>query len=698
MKTDTLTALGTNDDKPSGSMLVELLDHIEGWEYKQNSQEIILSDAFHKLLKTNQVGKTLPAAAVTTLIHREDRRHVIRTFLAALKEKAVFRADFRLVVQSQVIYLRVVGETIINKQRSVRMIGVVQDVSNLLSVKQQLKEEQQQSKYIFDQLNSVIWMKSLQDRKINYISKGCNKLFGYQRDQFLENYSLWEKSVHPEDKQVVAAKQKLLSEGQPLSHQYRIITSDGQIKWVHDQTIPNKNADGTISYLFGMVTDISEEKAMEERLSYMVNHHPLTNLPNRNVLDKRLNKLIKEDNDPFALLYLDLDKFKVINDSLGHKFGDKVLQVVAGKLQTAAPDNGLAVCMEGNEFVLLLDKYTSKKDVFRFAEHIIQLIESTMDIEGYELHIKASIGISFYPDNGSDKEQLLHNAHRALFHVKKSNDYSYHSYSSSNGFSSFTSHFLEEEMRAAIAREEFELHYQPKVGTTGKLLGGEALIRWNHPKFGRVSPGEFIPFAEENHLINEIGDWVIQTVCRQLGEWRDKGFALYPISINISPMRFMKKGLVELIEKNLDTFQIPAELIVLEITESTLLKNEKVVIKTLEKLGKLGIKIAIDDFGTGYASLTYLKEFQADILKIDQSFIRNLGNNRQKDNAIVSSICHMGKALGMTVVAEGVEEQEQLELLAEFFCDEIQGYLFSKPLPAAGFEKVLGDGRLQSGK
>lgn len=557
----------------------------------------------------------------------------------------------------------------------------------------QLEIKEQDLRKLYENLNVGIWMKEYPSWEITYISKGAEEILQIPLDIFL-NEKLWEKMIHPEDKDIVFEKRKLVEAGQTVSHQYRINCGEGTEKWIYDQTVPSFDEDGNITSLFGLFADITEEIKMQQQLDHFATHDPLTTLPNQRSLYEKLDELCSSEQiNQFAVLHLDLDRFILINNSFGYDIGDLVLKKVVKKLKTMIPKDAFISRMGNNDFILVTNNYRSKQKVFQLAKKLMTEIEEPLEIHTHKIYITTSIGISFFPDDGHDKIELLRSAHAALYRAKGLDKSNYQLYSFSKDITSYKKYMLELDLREAIKNEEFELYYQPQIKPeTGDIQGAEALIRWHHKEWGLVSPDEFIPLAEENHLIKEIDKLVIKKVCTQLRNWINSGYTIQPISINISPARFMEKGLVELVKDQLAIHQIRAEFLIIEITESSPLKSEESVVNTINQLRQLGIKIAIDDFGTGYSSLQYLRDFPADIIKIDQLFIQSIQTDSIQDSAIIASIFHLAKGLGLKIVAEGVEEYEQLEFLKQNNCDQIQGYLFSKPVPNNTFRTMLKTG------
>lgn len=415
-------------------------------------------------------------------------------------------------------------------------------------------------------------------------------------------------------------------------------------------------------------------------------------MPNYYSLDKKIDKLILNET-PFSLLYIELDNFHWIHNFLGRELSSDVLKNIANRLIAICPQNSYLAKIDDDSFVIILCNYKNKEVVFHLGETIIKKIKNKINVDDYEIYVTVSMGISFYPDNGTKKRILLKNAHSALYHAKKLGKNNYQIYSSNRDISSHKKYLLEKDLRKAIENESFELYYQPQINPkTGKIQGAEALIRWHHEKWGTISPAEFIPLAEEKHLIHEISDWVIKKVCEQLKIWKDDDYPLFPIAINISPNRFMKPGLIQTIKTELTKQQIPAKYLELEVTENSLLQNTQIVSNHLTKLKEIGVNIVLDDFGTEYSSYHYLQTFDIDKIKIDRTFIQNLfkkDNLQRKSAAIVSSFIYLAKKLNIKIVAEGIEEYEQFKFLKQKECDLIQGYIYSKPAPAKKFKKLI---------
>jgi diguanylate cyclase (GGDEF)-like protein len=439
--------------------------------------------------------------------------------------------------------------------------------------------------------------------------------------------------------------------------------------------------------------DRADEKTRaDERIEYLASHDSLTNLPNREMFNGLLRRAIdaaKRYRRQFAVLFIDLDRFKVINDSLGHDAGDMLLVETGGRLRRALRSSDVVARLGGDEFVVILEEAAERHEVERIAGELLSVLSQPMQLSGHECHTTASIGIAMYPSDGSDMLTLTKNADMAMYLAKEDGK---------NGFRFFTKEIkaqsierltLESALRRALERDQFSLHYQPKVDmASGQITGVEALLRWNHPELGLVSPGQFIPLAEETGLIVPIGRWVLTEACAQNMAWQRRGLRPVTMAVNLSPRQFADAHLLHDVDEALLASGMSPVLLQLEVTESMVMRNVSRAIKVLDAIQNRGIRLAIDDFGTGYSSMSLMKQFPIDTIKIDRSFVRDLPNDSE-DQAIAQAIISMGKALGMTVIAEGVETVEQETFLRNHACDEMQGFLFSKPLPPRQMADLL---------
>ena len=427
--------------------------------------------------------------------------------------------------------------------------------------------------------------------------------------------------------------------------------------------------------------EIQERKYDREHIYWLAHYDPLTGLPNRSLLAERSQQAIAQaqcSNTPLAVLFLDLDHFKHINDSLGHKVGDSLLTHIAKRLSQTVREYDTVARLGGDEFVLLLPR-ANAAGAQRVAGKVAQAFNAPFQVGPHELTLGCSVGVALYPQDGRDFDALVQSADMAMYGAKRQGRNTYRFFTSQMQAQSMRALELENALRRALEREQLCLHYQPQVdANTGKILGVEALLRWQHPKLGAVSPAEFIPIAESSGLILPIGQWVMATAVQQLKAWRDKGLLHLTMSVNLSARQFHQPQLPDLVRQVLEQANIPAQVLELELTESAAMSEVMAVEQTVAELQKLGVRLSIDDFGTGYASLTQLKRLPTYKLKIDQSFVRDMDNG-DADKAMVNAIVRMAQAMGLRITAEGVETQEQLKFLQALGCDEAQGYYFSRP-------------------
>lgn len=442
---------------------------------------------------------------------------------------------------------------------------------------------------------------------------------------------------------------------------------------------------------FGQFRDITNRYQLQEEYNYLAYHDDLTNLPNRRYINKEIETVIHQIDDgqkrKMALLFLDLDRFKIINDNFGHSYGDELLHKVSKRLASCLGATDTLARMGGDEFIFLLTDFDSPEYVIKKAEEILELFHHPFVVNNKELHTTASIGVAIYPDAPLSMEKLLVYADNAMYQAKVQGKNRFVVHTSELSDEMIAESVLEMELRHAIEHNEFVLHYQPQIhNVSGKLIGFEALIRWQHPRLGLLAPGHFIKLAEENGLITQIGEWVVNEACLQNKKWQDAGMTPVKISVNLSTQQFLTRNLISFVEEVLERTGLDPKYLVVEITENMAMEYDYSIL-VLKQLKNLGVGISIDDFGTGYSSLNYLKNFPIDYIKIDKSFVSELMKS-ENDAIIVVAIITLAHNLHLDVIAEGVETEEQLDFLKSHDCDITQGFLFSKPLPAAEIENV----------
>ncbi len=471
---------------------------------------------------------------------------------------------------------------------------------------------------------------------------------------------------------------------------------DGGLFWFELSFSPVRDEAGGVTHFVGVLNDITERKRNESQLERQANYDELTGLANRNLFQDRLNQALiysRRHECGLAVLFIDLDHFKNINDSLGHDAGDALLIQVASRLTRSVREGDTVARQGGDEFVLLLAEIRAEDDASEITQKLLKAMSAPFDIGGRELHVTCSIGIASYPKDGEDRQTLLKNADAAMYRAKEMGRNNAQFYAAEMNVKAMERLLLESSLHHALERNEFLLHYQPQVDLrSGEITGMEVLVRWQHPELGLVYPDRFIPVAEDSGLIISLGEWVLRTACAQNKAWQRAGLKPISVAVNLSARQFRQPNLVEVVAGILGETGLDPVHLDLEVTEGLVMQNVEATIATLGRLKAMGVKLSIDDFGTGYSSLSYLKRFPIHTLKIDQSFVRDITTD-PSDAAIAKTIISMAHELGLMVIAEGVETEEQKSFLCLRHCDEMQGYLFSRPVPAAEFENLLREGR-----
>jgi diguanylate cyclase (GGDEF)-like protein/PAS domain S-box-containing protein len=533
-----------------------------------------------------------------------------------------------------------------------------------------------------------------QDDGFRYVNPAAASITGYSRDE-LRELNFWG-LVHPDFREAVRERGLARQHGESASSRYefKIERRDGEERWL-DSSASSVDFGGRPAVL-GIAFDVTERKRAEEQIKSLAYHDVLTGLPNRLLFNDRLNVAVAQahrQQQRLGILFLDLDRFKVINDSLGHSLGDRLLQAVAERLEAGVREGDTVARLGGDEFILLLPGIARADDIARVAEKILDSLRLPFRLEGRDLFVTASIGLSLYPEDGLDGETLIKNADIAMYRAKEQGRDNFQLYTHAMNERAVERLQLESSLRKALAHGELLLHYQPLLDlSTGRVHGVEALLRWEHPETGLVYPGEFMHLAEITSLILPIGVWTLRTACAQVKKWQEEGHPHLCVSVNLSARQFQQPEIVEHVKRALRETGLSARSLDLEITESHAMQNAEATIHTLSELKALGVRISIDDFGIGYSSLSYLKRLPIDTLKIDQSFVRDITSDPD-DAAIATAIIALAHTLKLRVVAEGVESQQQLEFLSTRQCDRMQGFLFSRPLAAADCGEFLARAR-----
>ena len=529
---------------------------------------------------------------------------------------------------------------------------------------------------------------------LEYASEGCIELTGYFPADLIDSRKLpFVHLVYPGDRdRVKNERREKLQRSDHLMIEYQIVCADASVKWVSEKAQPVRDEAGKIIALEGILDDITERKRSEERLSFLAQYDVLTGLPNRALFYDRLRQAIgraRRENEMIGLMFLDLDRFKQINDTLGHAAGDRVLKVVAERLKRFLREVDTIARLGGDEFTVVIEGVTAPEQLGAIAEKIRSAMAEPVDLDGREMSISSSIGITLYPRDAQDIEQLVKNADIAMYHAKRRGGRQQFQFYEP-GMAPPAAEYLELEakLRRAIEKQEFVLHYQPVVDmASGRVCGMEALVRWQSPQ-GLISPAKFIAVAEKSGLILDIGTWVLREACTQARKWQREGLPPLRLAVNLSPLQLRQQHLLAAVTEILRETGLAAQYLELEITENTVMERSPDSMTTLTRLEQLGVRLSVDDFGTGYSSLAYLKQFPVHVLKIDRSFVRDICTDND-DAAIVRAMIAMAKSLGLGIVAEGVETREQLDFLRAAGCNAYQGYYFSVPLPAGAFAELV---------
>ncbi len=576
-------------------------------------------------------------------------------------------------------------------------LGMLTDVTDRRRAEVGLRESEHRLNGILCSLEDVVWSVSATAHETLYLNPAAEKIYGRSITEFFDDPDLWIKVVHPDDQKRVQAATQALDKKKSRKLEYRIIRPDGRVRWIQDRYRVICDPMGQSIRIDGIATDITGRKRMEEKLLHDAYHDALTDLPNRVLFVNRLKQAIgrakRRSNYLFAVLFLDLDRFKVINDSLGHLVGDQLLIAIAQRLPGCLVSENTIARLGGDEFAILLDPIKDPNDAATVAEQIYQALKLPFNLNGYEIFTTVSIGITLSATGYGQPEEVLRDADVALHYAKEQGKARFALFDSAMRDQAMALLQLEMALRRAIERQELRVYYQPIVLlTTGKIIGFEALVRWLHPKQGLISPAQFIPVAEETGLIVPIGLWVLNESCRQLRQWQMQfpTASKLTISVNLSSKQFSQPRLVDQVDQVLKETGLNPNDLKLEITESGIIDNQESA-DLLRRLQALNVQLCIDDFGTGYSSLSRLRQFPINTLKIDRSFIGTMQESVE-DAEVVQAIVTLAHNLGMDVVAEGIETAEQLAHLRRLHCEQGQGYFFSKPVDSDAVEALLAEG------
>ncbi|WP_100011216.1 putative bifunctional diguanylate cyclase/phosphodiesterase [Lentibacillus sediminis] len=559
-------------------------------------------------------------------------------------------------------------------------------------LERELQEQKEKFHAVIDSANDAIISADSESVIIAW-NQGASRIFGYQEAEVLGKKLTMIIPKHMRNAQEAGIKRFLMTK------EAKVVGKAVELEGLHKDgsRIPIELSLSTWSiakdiYFSGIIRDISERKRAEIQISHLVYHDDLTELPNRRYFEKQMKTELKnaeENGAKLILMLLDLDRFKMINDTLGHSFGDKLLYAAAGRLKELLGPYDMIARMGGDEFNLLMPDVPGRESGVRMAEDIMEIFSKPIEIDGHELFVSTSIGMVQYPDHGNDMESLMRRADMAMYSAKERGTSNYKFYSKKIDSEDEQKIKLEKDMRRAIEENEFVVYYQPKIEIeTENVVGLEALVRWCHPELGMIPPNQFIPLAEETGLIVQLGEKVLRMACAQTKAWQERGYDQLQISVNVSSRQFHGEHFVETVTEVLADTALEPEYLELEVTEHMTMNNVYRAEQILDQLVKLGVKIAIDDFGVEYSSLNYLKKYPIHTLKIDQSFVQDLSDDSNHP-AIITAIITLAKDMGLNIVAEGVETRQQYEFLKGKKCEQAQGFLFYRPMPVEEVENLL---------
>ena len=551
--------------------------------------------------------------------------------------------------------------------------------------KQEALQFERRLQDLLDGIDAIVWEADTSMR-FTFVSHQAQEMLGYPLARWTQEPDFWREIILPDDRETaVDGLLDQIASGHGHDMEYRVRTGEGRIVWIHGRVSVVRDKDDHITGLRGLMMDITAVKDVERKLVHLASYDELTGLPNRSLLQDRLRQAMAQadrSGGMVALLFLDLDRFKNINDSLGHDIGDGVLQTAAGRLLGVVGEVDTVARSGGDEFMIMLSDVARIEDITLIAKNAIEALAQSFTVGEHELFVTASIGISVYPRDGTDVQTLLKDADAAMYRAKEGGKNRFEFFTDEMNAAAVRRLQFENMLRQALARREFVLYYQPQADIdTGRIVGVEALVRWQHPELGMVSPAEFIPLMEETGLIVPLGEWILETACRQAIAWHAAGLPELRMAVNVSVKQFMQPELAHVVERILRETGLASSMLKLELTESLFMQETEIVGEVIQALRKLGVRLSVDDFGTGYSSLSYLRRFPVTSVKIDQSFVRSI-NTDPASAALVRSIIGMAHELQLRVIAEGVETEGHLHFLANHHCDEIQGYLLSQPMPA----------------
>ena len=682
-----------------------LIDHLPAVLYIDSVGDddamIDVSPGIDDLLGVTRETWLRGALGWSDYVHPDDRDRAVAESEACVASGEPFHCEYRAVhADGHVVWVREDAVLIRDAEGGpLYWLGFMLDMTELVETQRDLHHLQSTYGALVEQIPAIVYQDATDENWTTvYVSPQITNLLGVTPEEWIGDSKLWSQMMHDEDRdRAIEEVERGIASGAPYTVEYRMIGRDGRVKWFQDTAVMIPDADGNPAFTHGVMLDISERREAEERLTYLAYHDNLTGMPNRAMFDELLELSLaraRRGDRGVAVLALDIDNFKLINDSLGHETGDRLISLVSLRLQDATRDTDLVARPGGDEFLMLLadldqvspvnDENGAAISAQAVANRVLQAFEAPFEVDGTELYVTASIGISVFPLDAADATSLMRNADSAVYLAKAAGPGGYVlNHLENEGALSKLS--LSTRLRKAVEQQDWTLHYQPLIDLfSGDMFGVEALIRWPDPSGGLVPPGDFIPLAEEMGLIEAIGSWVVEEICRQDEIWRREGLEL-EIGFNLSPRQLWQPDPVRRIADQIEAAGIDPQRITVEITESTAMHDPDRTLEVLHGFKDHGLKLAIDDFGTGYSSLSRLRYMPVDVLKIDRTFVRDVNSDRQSAS-MVSAIIALASNLQMDPLAEGIETEEEWRFLAARGCRFGQGYLFSRPVPA---EEIL---------
>jgi diguanylate cyclase (GGDEF)-like protein/PAS domain S-box-containing protein len=663
--------------------------HLGGWEWGEGQAGMQVSEEVYRIFGV-EPGEVLTLDVLLSHVHPEDRQMVRESMVRAVSVDGGIGLDYRLLRPDgteAIVHSRM--EMTTDSLGYVRLYGTVQDITE----RKQMEERLRQSATVFENTTEGVMITDV-ERRIVAVNRAFTEITGYGQEELTgQSSAILDSGRH--DAQFYEAMWRTIRDEGRWQGEIWSRRENGDIypEWLNISEV--RNGSGRVTHYVAVFSDISAMKESEARLDHIAHHDPLTNLPNRLLLHARMEQALakaRRSNTLMAVMFLDLDYFKKINDTMGHPIGDQLLQEVAARLRNCVREVDTVSRLGGDEFTILLEELHEARAVGAVAQKIITELGERYLIREHEVFVTCSIGISLFPGDGDDITTLLKNADTALYRAKEQGRNNYQYYTLELTIRAMERMAMENNLRHALERNELVVYYQPQVDLfSGRIIGMEALLRWQHPEMGLIAPASFIPLAEELGLIIPIGEWVLRTACLRLKAWQEEGLDIIRMAVNLSSRQFNQPDLAEVVIAILEETGIDPHCLELELTERILMEDAERAIGVLNRLKAVGVQFSIDDFGTGYSSLSYLKQFPIDRIKIDQSFVNNV-TSVPEDAAVTQAVISLSHSMNIKAVAEGVETIEQHEFLRSRQCDELQGFYFSHPLPEEEIGALLRNG------